>query len=182
MSEKVGKYGHEGHYIMVNPAVPEDECIVYYYRNPDTKTWGFGFNIADGCGFIPESDIAEGSTIAPAAVVAAIYGSFDIQLSSAKLEEMVTEVVDTVLFQMKNMENNAENRATCCRRVRSALVAKKELPEITDVTIFCDGRNNHPMMILHNDWAIHVTYRYYGRPFIIGRQFTQQTSRRSNAE
>lgn len=36
-----------------------DESIVYYYRNPDTEILGFGFNTADGGGFMPVWDLVK---------------------------------------------------------------------------------------------------------------------------
>lgn len=36
-----------------------DEALGYYYFNPDAECYGFGFNIADGGGFLPESDVTD---------------------------------------------------------------------------------------------------------------------------
>ena len=52
-----------GYYLMYNPSYPQDECLVRYYYNPDAKCWGYGFNIADGCGFIPENDVVDGTVL-----------------------------------------------------------------------------------------------------------------------
>ena len=41
----------------------ESPTIVYYYFNPDAKQKGFGFNIADGGGFLSENDLLEGSIL-----------------------------------------------------------------------------------------------------------------------
>jgi len=35
----------------------------YFYNNPDSDCAGFGFNIADGGGFLPEYDITERTSI-----------------------------------------------------------------------------------------------------------------------
>lgn len=37
--------------------------IAYFYYNPDAECNGFGFNIADGGGFVPLSDFREDSLI-----------------------------------------------------------------------------------------------------------------------
>lgn len=37
--------------------------IAYYYFNPDTECNGFGFNIADGGGFLPDCDLTESSVV-----------------------------------------------------------------------------------------------------------------------
>ncbi len=34
-----------------------ERTLVYCYRNPDTNWYGFGFNTADGSGFLPASDL-----------------------------------------------------------------------------------------------------------------------------
>ena len=37
----------------------EDEpVLVQYYHNSDARSWGFGFNIHDGSGFLPISDVS----------------------------------------------------------------------------------------------------------------------------
>lgn len=40
-----------------------DVSIAYYYFNPDAELHGFGFNIADGGGFLPDYDISDSSII-----------------------------------------------------------------------------------------------------------------------
>ena len=45
-----------------------EKTLVYYYENPNTKEWGFGFNIADGGGFLPEKDLTKETRILPAVV------------------------------------------------------------------------------------------------------------------
>ena len=42
--------------------------LAYYYENPDTHEWGYGFNIADGGGFIPEDDLSNETRVVPAIV------------------------------------------------------------------------------------------------------------------
>ena len=42
----------------------EVEIIVRVYTNPDTKEFGIGFNIADGGGFLPMSDLCDMSYFA----------------------------------------------------------------------------------------------------------------------
>ena len=48
----------EGYYWLTNVQYKETS-LVYYYKNPDTDQYGFGFNIRDGCGFLPERDLTE---------------------------------------------------------------------------------------------------------------------------
>ena len=67
---KEGKY-----YKLSNEYNPNDDCIVYAYKNNDKKLFdvvtdnpnfgklGFGFNIADGGAWIPLWDIKKDSTI-----------------------------------------------------------------------------------------------------------------------
>ena len=50
------------HYYLEHPDEPEP-TLVYYYYNPDSEIWGFGFNIADGGGFLPEDDLGSETTI-----------------------------------------------------------------------------------------------------------------------
>jgi hypothetical protein len=40
-----------------------DEALGYYYFNPDAECYGFGFNIADGGGFLPESGVTDDAEI-----------------------------------------------------------------------------------------------------------------------
>jgi len=61
-----------GYFLMNNPTYPNDECLVYYYYNPDAKCWGYGFNIADGCGFLPEKDVVPGTVIVPVEIMPVI--------------------------------------------------------------------------------------------------------------
>jgi len=46
----------------------KEKTLVYYYENPDTMEWGFGFNIADGGGFLPEKDLTDDVRIVGAVV------------------------------------------------------------------------------------------------------------------
>ena len=50
------------HYRLAN-ADGGEACIVYYYYNPDADTNGFGFNIADGGGYLEISDVNSDSVI-----------------------------------------------------------------------------------------------------------------------
>ena len=55
-----------GNYYKISNADGSESCIVYYYRNPDYCKGGidgFGYNIADGAGFLPLFDIEEDSVI-----------------------------------------------------------------------------------------------------------------------
>ena len=56
----------EGFYWLISPE--GEKTLVYYYRNPDTSKWGYGFNVADGGGFLPESDLDEAVKVIPAIV------------------------------------------------------------------------------------------------------------------
>lgn len=40
-----------------------EKTLVIYYFNPDAKCYGYGFNIADGGGFLPEWDITDDTKI-----------------------------------------------------------------------------------------------------------------------
>lgn len=44
--------------------VDGEESIACFYFNPDALTWGFGFNIADGGGFLVASDLKSDSVVA----------------------------------------------------------------------------------------------------------------------
>lgn len=46
----------------------DEKSLVYYYQNPNTDEWGFGFNIKDGGGFLPADDITEATEIIEAEV------------------------------------------------------------------------------------------------------------------
>ncbi len=41
----------------------EERTLVYYYYNDDADCAGFGFNIADGGGFLPESDLLDSTEV-----------------------------------------------------------------------------------------------------------------------
>lgn len=43
--------------------VEGEVSIAYFYFNADSETWGFGFNIADGGGFLPAYDLREDTSI-----------------------------------------------------------------------------------------------------------------------
>jgi hypothetical protein len=47
----------DGWCYLYSDAEDSDPSLVYYYENPDTGLRGFGFNIKDGGGFLPEGDI-----------------------------------------------------------------------------------------------------------------------------
>jgi len=40
----------------------------YYYENLETKEMGFGFNVVDGGGFLPEGDLVEDSVVKEAII------------------------------------------------------------------------------------------------------------------
>ena len=46
----------------------DEKTLAYYYENPDTKEWGYGFNIADGCAFLPETDLTDDTKVLLAVV------------------------------------------------------------------------------------------------------------------
>ena len=62
----MAKY-EEGFYYLHNPGEKEP-VLVQYYFNPDDENWGFGFNVADGCGFMREDDLSEDSRAVPVVV------------------------------------------------------------------------------------------------------------------
>jgi len=56
----------EGKYYWISKPDGSDKCLVYCYVNPDFgdgKQVGIGFNIADGAGWVPLSDIQEGTVV-----------------------------------------------------------------------------------------------------------------------
>ena len=46
-----------------------ERAIAYYFYNPDDRCFGFGFNYADGGGFVPQSDIPDAVMIIPIRLV-----------------------------------------------------------------------------------------------------------------
>ena len=44
------------------------KTLARYYKNPDTGKWGFGFNIADGGAFLPETDLNRETLVVPAII------------------------------------------------------------------------------------------------------------------
>ena len=55
------KFKQGYHYQLVS--CEGEESIVYFYFNPDANCLGFGFNIADGGGFLPERDLRSDSQV-----------------------------------------------------------------------------------------------------------------------
>ena len=53
-----------GYYYFINKD-NTDLCLTEYYYNSDSGCYGFGFNISDGGGFLPEDDIIDQSIIEP---------------------------------------------------------------------------------------------------------------------
>jgi hypothetical protein len=49
-----------------------EKTLAYYYENPDTGEWGYGFNIADGGGFMPEQDLTDDTKVLPAVIGIAV--------------------------------------------------------------------------------------------------------------
>lgn len=56
----------EGYYWLLTEG--ESPTLVYYYENPDTGEKGFGFNVVDGGGFLPEWDLVEDSVVKEAII------------------------------------------------------------------------------------------------------------------
>jgi len=53
-----------GRYVML--LSPEEKPILaYYYYNHDAQCWGYGFNTADGAGFLPDSDVKKSTVVKP---------------------------------------------------------------------------------------------------------------------
>ena len=65
----MGKYPH---FVWLINEDTEEKNLAYYYNNPDAKQWGYGFNIADGGGFLPENDLTCVTTVVNAIVGVAI--------------------------------------------------------------------------------------------------------------
>lgn len=58
------KFETGSYYRLINPKTSE-VTIVYYYFNPDDKCEGFGFNHADGGGFLSVDDLLEDTIVEP---------------------------------------------------------------------------------------------------------------------
>lgn len=79
------KHKPNTYYKLHNPECLDDDCIVYYYKNPDYhmdpngpfdperdySAWGFGFNVADGGGFIHEDGLTEGTIVVELSIMTA---------------------------------------------------------------------------------------------------------------
>ena len=46
----------------------EKPTLVYHYKNEDEGCWGFGFNIADGGGFLTGEDVTEETQVIKAEI------------------------------------------------------------------------------------------------------------------
>ena len=57
---------NEGYYWLLKEE--ESPTLVYYYYNHDAGEKGFGFNIANGGGFLPESDLTDDTIVEKAFV------------------------------------------------------------------------------------------------------------------
>lgn len=53
----------EGQYYLLINSNTKEETIAYFYYNPDTESQGFGFNTADGGGFLSKSDLIDDTLI-----------------------------------------------------------------------------------------------------------------------
>ncbi len=58
----MSEFRHGAYYRLYNKKTNE-ETIAYFYHNPDDKCDGFGFNTADGGGFLPLFDLKRDDTI-----------------------------------------------------------------------------------------------------------------------
>ena len=56
----------EGWYWLIDGI--DESTLTYYYQNPDTIKWGFGFNIRDGGGFLPEDDLTDETKVVKAEI------------------------------------------------------------------------------------------------------------------
>ena len=55
------------HYVwLISP--DGEKTLAYYYENPNAQQWGYGFNIADGGGFLPEDELDDAVKVLPAIV------------------------------------------------------------------------------------------------------------------
>ncbi len=55
----------DGYYWLLEEG--KSPCLVYYYEN--AGKWGFGFNIVDGGGFLPESDLTADTVVKEATII-----------------------------------------------------------------------------------------------------------------
>jgi len=51
----------EGWYIL--EADNGERCLTYFYKHPELKNYGFGFNVKDGGGFLPLYDLLPTSKV-----------------------------------------------------------------------------------------------------------------------
>ena len=56
----------EGFYWLISAC--GERALVYCYRNPDENLWGFGFNYADGGGFLPLRELTNSTVVFEARV------------------------------------------------------------------------------------------------------------------
>lgn len=67
-AEVVTKF-HDQQFYYLWHADESDPVLVQYYCNPDTKQWGFGFNIHDGGGFLPADELTTNTKVTPVQVL-----------------------------------------------------------------------------------------------------------------
>lgn len=61
---KIARYCYLVHYYKDSfNTKHEEKSLAYYYYNPDAECWGYGFNIKDGGGFLPEWDLTKNTKI-----------------------------------------------------------------------------------------------------------------------
>ena len=57
-----------GYYLLSSPSEPEP-TLAYYYYNADDNAYGWGFNLADGAGWIREGDLTADTDVRPVTIM-----------------------------------------------------------------------------------------------------------------
>ena len=72
-----------GHYLLSSPSDP-DPTLVYYYYNAENNAYGWGFNRADGGGWIREGDLTAETDIRPVTIMEGPADFFKTIIASLK--------------------------------------------------------------------------------------------------
>ena len=87
----------------------QQDTVAYYYYNPDMNCCGFGFNTADGGGFLPETHLSKKTYVYPIHLVQGKIpekrgnpASLDVPVEVAEAAAIIAE------FMGKNNLNNGQ--------------------------------------------------------------------------
>jgi len=88
-----------------------EETIGYYYDNQDMGCKGFGFNTADGGGFLPESHLSKNTEVTPIHLVLGVTATRAGEYPSLEIPESVAKAgVEIACFMA---ENNVKKGQIC---------------------------------------------------------------------